>query len=219
MMAAGAFTQAQSSLRWFIDNFSAIADWRATLLRVAILPPCARIDARAARLREPDRLTPKASPASLRSRICRSSRRPMPTGSRRRMRDRAPARACLILARPGPARRSCSGRSRALAVGLRTDHASARRADLLPAARHALSAARHAARGARLSVEAGELRRQCLHPGSLPARRRAIGADARRDSSVGSGAEPGRATVSRVRAHPDPGAALGLDRRYARIAR
>jgi len=35
MMAAGAFTQAQSSLRWFIDNFSAIADWRATLLRVA----------------------------------------------------------------------------------------------------------------------------------------------------------------------------------------
>jgi vitamin B12/bleomycin/antimicrobial peptide transport system ATP-binding/permease protein len=35
MMAAGAFTQAQSSLRWFIDNFSAIADWRASLLRVA----------------------------------------------------------------------------------------------------------------------------------------------------------------------------------------
>lgn len=35
MMAAAAFTQAQSSLRWFIDNFSLIADWRATLLRVA----------------------------------------------------------------------------------------------------------------------------------------------------------------------------------------
>jgi putative ATP-binding cassette transporter len=35
MMAAGAFTQAQSSLRWFIDNFSSIADWRATLFRVA----------------------------------------------------------------------------------------------------------------------------------------------------------------------------------------
>ncbi|HMK86659.1 MAG TPA: ABC transporter ATP-binding protein/permease [Steroidobacteraceae bacterium] len=35
MMAAGAFTQAQSSLRWFIDNFSAIADWRAILLRIA----------------------------------------------------------------------------------------------------------------------------------------------------------------------------------------
>jgi putative ATP-binding cassette transporter len=35
MMAAGAFSQAQSSLRWFVDNFSAIADWRATLMRVA----------------------------------------------------------------------------------------------------------------------------------------------------------------------------------------
>ena len=37
MMAAGAFTQVQSSLRWFVDNFGAIADWRATLLRVASL--------------------------------------------------------------------------------------------------------------------------------------------------------------------------------------
>jgi putative ATP-binding cassette transporter len=35
MMAAGAFTQVQSSLRWFVDNFSILADWRATLLRVA----------------------------------------------------------------------------------------------------------------------------------------------------------------------------------------
>jgi putative ATP-binding cassette transporter len=35
MMAAGAFIQVQSSLRWFVDNFSTLADWRATLLRVA----------------------------------------------------------------------------------------------------------------------------------------------------------------------------------------
>jgi len=35
MMAAGAFNQVQSSLRWFVDNFSTLADWRATLLRVA----------------------------------------------------------------------------------------------------------------------------------------------------------------------------------------
>jgi putative CocE/NonD family hydrolase len=35
MMAAAAFNQTQSSLRWFVDNFSSIADWRATLLRVA----------------------------------------------------------------------------------------------------------------------------------------------------------------------------------------
>ncbi len=35
MLAAAAFIQAQGSLRWFVDNFGAIADWRATLLRVA----------------------------------------------------------------------------------------------------------------------------------------------------------------------------------------
>jgi len=35
MMAVGAFVQVQQALRWFIDNFSTIADWRATLLRIA----------------------------------------------------------------------------------------------------------------------------------------------------------------------------------------
>lgn len=35
MMAAAAFSQVHASLRWFIDNIGGIADWRATLLRVA----------------------------------------------------------------------------------------------------------------------------------------------------------------------------------------
>ncbi|MDJ1158056.1 ABC transporter ATP-binding protein/permease [Chelatococcus sp. SYSU_G07232] len=35
MMVVGAFFQVQQALRWFVDNFSRIADWRATLLRVA----------------------------------------------------------------------------------------------------------------------------------------------------------------------------------------
>jgi len=35
MMAVGAFNQVQQALRWFIDNFNAIADWRATLQRIA----------------------------------------------------------------------------------------------------------------------------------------------------------------------------------------
>jgi vitamin B12/bleomycin/antimicrobial peptide transport system ATP-binding/permease protein len=35
MMSVGAFVQVQQSLRWFIDNFGTIADWRATLLRIA----------------------------------------------------------------------------------------------------------------------------------------------------------------------------------------
>ncbi len=35
MLVVGAFNQVQTSLRWFVDNFSSLADWRATLLRVA----------------------------------------------------------------------------------------------------------------------------------------------------------------------------------------
>jgi len=34
MMVAGAFNQVQGSLRWFVDNFGNLADWRATLRRV-----------------------------------------------------------------------------------------------------------------------------------------------------------------------------------------
>lgn len=34
MMVVGAFNQVQQSLRWFVDNTGAIADWRATMLRV-----------------------------------------------------------------------------------------------------------------------------------------------------------------------------------------
>lgn len=35
MMVVGAFNQVQSSLRWFVDQFPSIADWRATLHRVS----------------------------------------------------------------------------------------------------------------------------------------------------------------------------------------
>ena len=35
MMVVGAFIQVQQALRWFIDNFNTIADWHATLLRIA----------------------------------------------------------------------------------------------------------------------------------------------------------------------------------------
>jgi vitamin B12/bleomycin/antimicrobial peptide transport system ATP-binding/permease protein len=65
MMAAAAFTQAQSSLRWFVDNFSILADWRATLLRVAgfrqMLAAEAALDPQQSRIEyapgEPGRLT------------------------------------------------------------------------------------------------------------------------------------------------------------------
>lgn len=35
MVVVGAFNQVQTSLRWFVDNFPSLADWRATLVRVA----------------------------------------------------------------------------------------------------------------------------------------------------------------------------------------
>jgi vitamin B12/bleomycin/antimicrobial peptide transport system ATP-binding/permease protein len=35
MVVVGAFTQVQQALRWFVDNFNTIADWMATLRRVA----------------------------------------------------------------------------------------------------------------------------------------------------------------------------------------
>lgn len=37
MMVVNSFNQVQSSLRWFVDNFSRLADWRATLKRVEAL--------------------------------------------------------------------------------------------------------------------------------------------------------------------------------------
>ncbi|SDR60374.1 putative ATP-binding cassette transporter [Rhizobiales bacterium GAS113] len=37
MIVVGAFTQIQGSLRWFVDNFARIADWRATLMRVVAM--------------------------------------------------------------------------------------------------------------------------------------------------------------------------------------
>jgi vitamin B12/bleomycin/antimicrobial peptide transport system ATP-binding/permease protein len=37
MMVVGAFNQVQSALRWYVDNFSRIADWRATLRRVYVM--------------------------------------------------------------------------------------------------------------------------------------------------------------------------------------
>ncbi|MDK9696790.1 MAG: ABC transporter ATP-binding protein/permease [Siculibacillus sp.] len=37
MMVVNAFNQVQSSLRWFVDNFSRLADWRATFRRIEAL--------------------------------------------------------------------------------------------------------------------------------------------------------------------------------------
>ncbi len=36
MMVVGAFNQVQQSLRWFVENFGRIADWRSSLHRVVV---------------------------------------------------------------------------------------------------------------------------------------------------------------------------------------
>ena len=38
MMVTGAFGSVQGSLRWFVDNFSRLADWRAAIHRVDLVP-------------------------------------------------------------------------------------------------------------------------------------------------------------------------------------
>ena len=55
MMVVGAFIQVQQALRWFIDNFSTIADWRATRLRIASFRETV-IHGQARRDREPHRV-------------------------------------------------------------------------------------------------------------------------------------------------------------------
>jgi putative ATP-binding cassette transporter len=34
MVVVGAFSQVNQSLRWFVDNFALLAEWRAALFRV-----------------------------------------------------------------------------------------------------------------------------------------------------------------------------------------
>ena len=34
MVVVGAFYQANQSLRWFVDNFALLAEWRAALFRI-----------------------------------------------------------------------------------------------------------------------------------------------------------------------------------------
>ena len=83
MMAAAAFTQAQSSLRWFVDNFSIIADWRATLHRVASFRYALTTTEELQRVRQPHQLRRRRGRARSQSTISRSSPRPAGTCSRK----------------------------------------------------------------------------------------------------------------------------------------
>ena len=217
MMAAGAFSQAQSSLRWFIDNFSAIADWRATLLRVANFRHA---------------VSSAHEPRGFESRIAYTEGEPgddLDRGSGDRIRRECRHAQGNQGGREERGARAHSGRAGnrqdaavsgvggPVAVGRGPHHAPRGRADILPAARHALHAPRNLARGPRLSLEGRELRRDCFHARAVPAGARAAGAAARCDPPLGPGIEPGRAALPRRRAHPAAEAALGAHRRHLRV--
>ncbi len=126
MMAAAAFSQAQSSLRWFVDNFPVIADWRATLLRVAMFRRRTDFAGSSARVRQSHRILGRRARADdLREPGHRLQVRlgNVEGASRRRARGRS----CSD--------RRCSGHGqnpalprtgRSLAVGEWLDHAAAR---------------------------------------------------------------------------------------------
>ena len=118
MMAVGAFIQVQQSLRWFIDNFSTIADWRATLLRVAGFRETVMNMDRSEQLRltlSSSRYPATRSPL----RTWRSLRLPAaPCLASSTYRSRW-GTACSSSASPEPARLSCSGRSQACGPGVR----------------------------------------------------------------------------------------------------
>ncbi len=141
MLASGAFMQVQSSLRWFVDNFSTIADWRATLLRVAgfrravietdvmhdvesrivVLKPVRR---RRVRIERSCRLLRRAAAPCSRKRTCKSRR-----GERRADRRANPEPAKTLLFRAlaglvalGLGNRHSSGRARKILYMPRTPY-------------------------------------------------------------------------------------------------
>ena len=212
MMVVGAFNQVQQALRWFVDNFSRIADWRATLLRVVAFRRAllgAGGGHRHGR-QHPARRRAGALPGA-------------------RPAERGPGRG------PGPARRS-AGRDRAGRAGADRRRAGRRQEHALPGARrplalgrrqppasaahqhdvHAapsLSAAGHAARRRRLPVGARRFRRGRHRGGARPARPRPPDAGARSGAALGPRAVAGRPAAAGLRAPPAAPAALGLSRR------
>ena len=94
MMASGAFMQVQSSLRWFVDNFSTLADWRATLLRVANFRRAVITMRRAARYDRAHRVHRGQAGNRSPSTTLRSPRPPAGSGSKSRTSRYRPASVC-----------------------------------------------------------------------------------------------------------------------------
>ncbi len=160
MMEVGAFNQVQQALGWFANNFSSIADWRATLLRVAgfraTLLTLDKLGEGQSRIEldgrhedfDPFRRSLDCDPR----RAHRAQRTP-PGGQAGRTRSDC--------RRAGRRTRAVPGDRRALALGRRPHPASTPPVDRLHADAR-LCAAGVAARVARLSPSRPDLRR-CAH--------------------------------------------------------
>jgi putative ATP-binding cassette transporter len=191
MMAAGAFTQAQSSLRWFIDNFSVIADWRATLLRVAVFRHA---------------LINTHEPRGFESRIAYAEGDPgaikienleiVSAANADMLKERSvllkAGERVLILGAPGTGKTQLF---RALAGLWPWGSGSVTR----PTGEQIF----YLPRGTPY-VPRGTLREVLAYP---------------RNAALGSGTESRRAALPRICPHPDSGAALAVDRRDAGVAR
>jgi hypothetical protein len=188
MMAAAAFTQAQSSLRWFVDNFSALPTGAP---RCCASPACVRCwrpiwrhnrAAAASPMRERTR--------NPRDRSARGARldRPRSAGRRkpRRARRSAPADPRHAGHREDLAVPGARG---PLALGLRHRAPAPRRDDPLHAARHALPSPRHAGRSAVVCDGAVELSERSHGGRACERGPPAAGTIAGQDGSLGARAQ------------------------------
>ena len=184
MMASGAFVQVQSSLRWFVDNFSTLADWRATLLRVAsfrrALLACDELHEVGSRIEyaegEPGKIVIDRLEIS------------SPAGKARLAESHVEVKAgerVLIVGESG-AERTLLFRALAGLLALRrgTDRPACRRDDAVSAA-YVLPSARNPARGSRLPLGSRGVRHRNLRQGARAARSRTALAAARPIAATG----------------------------------
>ena len=218
MMASGAFMQVQSSLRWFVDNFSTLADWRATLLRVANFRRAViTIDVLHDTTGRIEFIEGKPGIVTLDNLAIAS-----PAGGVRLKEPhveiqarRACARGRTIGDRQDPA----VPRPRGLvAVGLGTRDAPGRRIDAVHAANPIFSTG-HAARSARLPCERERFHRRGVPACARATRARTPRVDARCARPLGSHLDGGRAAQPRLRERAVARAALARHRRGTRGAR
>jgi putative ATP-binding cassette transporter len=116
MMVVGAFIRVQQALRWFIDNFSTIADWRATLLRIASFRETVITMNRLGATENPIEFVKSIGETIGFEKLEIATPKANTTLSERHV-EIAPGERCSSLATPVAARPCCFGRLRACGLG------------------------------------------------------------------------------------------------------